>query len=126
MLIEKLKICDIKTIGLLVVNTVPPINDENLQLDIKRKIELLENEVISNIVVIVSKESEKDVEKKGFQIKYEVSATLNSSEKIESVESIQDDAVAAVFPYIRANVAALTSIACSSPITLPCLDMLQT
>ena len=100
------------------------MNDENLHLDIKRKIDLLENGAVCNIEVIVTKESEQNAEKKDFVIKYEISAILGSSEKIETVESIQDDAVAVVFPYLRANFAAITSIACSSPITLPCLDML--
>ncbi len=124
MLVEKLKIRDIKTVALLIINTVPPMNDENLHLDIKRKIDLLENGAVCNIEVIVTKESEQNAEKKDFVIKYEISAILGSSEKIETVESIQDDAVAVVFPYLRANFAAITSIACSSPITLPCLDML--
>lgn len=124
MLVEKLKIRDIKTVALLIINTVPPMNDENLHLDIKRKIDLLENGAVCNIEVIVTKESKQNAEKKDFVIKYEISAILGSSEKIETVESIQDDAVAVVFPYLRANFAAITSIACSSPITLPCLDML--
>ena len=124
MLVEKLKIRDIKTVALLIINTVPPMNDEKLHLDIKRKIDLLENGAVCNIEVIVTKESEQNAEKKDFVIKYEISAILGSSEKIETVESIQDDAVAVVFPYLRANFAAITSIACSSPITLPCLDML--
>lgn len=124
MLVEKLKIRDIKTTALLVINSVPPVNDENLELEIKRKVDLVKTEAVCNIEVIVSKESEHDVEKKKFLIKYKIAAILNSSEKIESAESIQDDAVAVVFPYLRANFAAITSIACSSPITLPYLDML--
>ena len=123
MLVKKLKIRDIKTTALLVINYVPPKNDENLALEIKRKVDLLESGAVCNIEVIVSKESEHDVEKKNFLIKYKISAILDSSEVIESAESIQDDAVAVVFPYLRANFAAITSIACSSPITLPCLDM---
>ena len=124
MLVEKLKIEDIKTTALLIINSVPPMNDENLDLEIKRKVDLLENGAVCNIEVIISKESEQNVEKKNFLIKYKISAILNSSEEIESAESIQDDAVVVVFPYLRANLAAITSIACSSPITLPCLGML--
>lgn len=124
MLVEKLKIEDIKTTALLIINSVPPMNDENLDLEIKRKVDLLENGAVCNIEVIISKESEQNVEKKNFLIKYKISAILNSLEEIESAESIQDDAVVVVFPYLRANLAAITSIACSSPITLPCLGML--
>lgn len=124
MLVEKLKIEDIKTTALLIINSVPPMNDENLDLEIKRKVDLLENGAVCNIEVIISKESEQNVEKKNFLIKYKISAILNSSEEIESAESIQDDAVVVVFPYLRANLAAITSIACSSPITLPCLGIL--
>lgn len=121
---EKLKLCDIKTVGLFIFNDNPPINEENLQLEIKRKINAVKSGFVCNIAVIVFKEAEAEAEKKTFQIKYEVSAVLNTLEEVESIESIQDDAVAIVFPYVRANIAAITSITCSTPITLPCLDIL--
>lgn len=122
MLKETFEILDIKTINFLAINNIPPTNEENLHVELKRKIELVDDNVVCCIMVIVYKEAEENSEKKTFLLKYEVSATLNSSEKVESIESIEDDAVSIVFPYVRANFAALTSITCSSAITLPCLN----
>lgn len=122
MLKETFEILDIKTINFLAINNIPPTNEENLHVELKRKIELVDDNVVCCIMVIVYKEAEENAEKKTFLLKYEVSATLNSSEKVESIESIEDDAVSIVFPYVRANFAALTSITCSSAITLPCLN----
>ena len=122
MLKEKFEILDVRTLNFLAINNVPPTNEENLHAELKRKIELVDDTVICCIMVVITKEAEQDAEKKNFLLKYEVSSTLKSSEKVESIESIEDDAVSAVFPYVRANFAALTSITCSSAITLPCLN----
>ena len=122
MLKEKFEILDIRTLNFLAINNVPPKNEESLHVELKRKIELVNDNIVCCIMVVVDKEAEENAETKNFLLKYEVSATLKSSEKVESIESIEDDAVSAVFPYVRANFAALTSIACSSAITLPCLN----
>lgn len=121
---ERLRLNDIKTVGLFILNNIPPANGEDINLEIKRKTVTADDSFVCNIVINLYKKSETSIKKRNFEIKYEVSASLTAIEEGESVESVQDDAVAIVYPYIQANLAALTGIACNNSVNLPPMDSL--
>lgn len=121
---ERLRLNDIKTVGLFILNNIPPANGEDINLEIKRKTVTADDSFVCNIVINLYKKSEISIKKRNFEIKYEVSASLTAIEEGESVESVQDDAVAIVYPYIQANLAALTGIACNNSVNLPPMDSL--
>lgn len=121
---EKLKLNDVKTVGLFIFNNVPPVDGEDLNLEMKRKVVSVDGGYVCNIAVDLFRKSEVDDEKRTFEIKYEVSASLSAIDKMEPIQSIQDEAVFIVYPYVRANLAALTGIACNNSVNLPCLDSL--
>ena len=121
---ERLRLNDIKTVGLFILNNIPPANGEDINLEIKRKTVTADDSFVCNVVINLYKKSETSIKKTNFEIKYEVSASLTAIEEGESVESVQDDAVAIVYPYIQANLAALTGIACNNSVNLPPMDSL--
>ena len=121
---ERLRLNDIKTVGLFILNNIPPANGEDINLEIKRKTVTADYSFVCNVVINLYKKSETSIKKRNFEIKYEVSASLTAIEEGESVESVQDDAVAIVYPYIQANLAALTGIACNNSVNLPPMDSL--
>lgn len=121
---ERLRLNDIKTVGLFILNNIPPANGEDINLEIKRKTVTADDSFVCNVVINLYKKSEASIKKRNFEIKYEVSASLTAIEEGESVESVQDDAVAIVYPYIQANLAALTGIACNNSVNLPPMDSL--
>ncbi len=121
---ERLRLNDIKTVGLFILNNIPPANGEDINLEIKRKTVTADDSFVCNVVINLYKKSETSIKKRNFEIKYEVSASLTAIEEGESVESVQDDAVAIVYPYIQANLAALTGIACNNSVNLPPMDSL--
>lgn len=121
---ENLKLNDIKTVGLFILNHVPPADGENLNLEMKRKIVSVDDGYVCNMAVDLFRKTESDDEKKTFEIKYEVSASLSAINKTETIEAIQDEAISIVYPYVRANLAALTGIACNNSVNLPCWDKL--
>ena len=121
---ERLRLNDIKTVGLFILNNIPPANGEDINLEIERKTVTADDSFVCNVVINLYKKSETSIKKRNFEIKYEVSASLTAIEEGESVESVQDDAVAIVYPYIQANLAALTGIACNNSVNLPPMDSL--
>ena len=121
---ERLRLNDIKTVGLFILNNIPPANGEDINLEIKRKTVTADDSFVCNVIINLYKKSETSIKKRNFEIKYEVSASLTAIEEGESVESVQDDAVAIVYPYIQANLAALTGIACNNSVNLPPMDSL--
>ena len=93
---ERLRLNDIKTVGLFILNNIPPANGEDINLEIKRKTVTADDSFVCNVVINLYKKSETSIKKRNFEIKYEVSASLTAIE--ENIKDIAGVRVICSFP----------------------------
>lgn len=116
---EAINIENIAPKELVIINDKPPAKDTELQLNLHRKLEKTESGYSFYLSASILEETEKDIEKKSFFIKYSLEASFSCERNGMSVEDIRKEASITLYPYIRAGISAAMGAIGIRPLVLP-------
>lgn len=116
---EAINIENIAPKELVIINDKTPAKDTELQLNLHRKLEKTESGYSFCLSASILDETEKDIEKKSFFIKYSLEAYFSCERNGMSVEDIRKEASITLYPYIRAGISAAMGAIGIRPLVLP-------